>query len=107
MTGNVVVLGEAVVDLVPISTASGPLTMAAHPGGSPANVAVGLARLEGPTAFAGRLSATGFGPWLRAHLAGNGVDLGLAVTASENCSLAVVNLDDSGAPSYTFYVEGT
>ena len=107
MTGKVVVLGEAVVDLVPIGPASGPLTMAAHPGGSPANVAVGLARMEVPTAFAGRLSATGFGPWLRAHLAGNGVDLSLAVTAAENCSLAIVTLDRSAAPSYTFYVEGT
>jgi fructokinase len=105
--GKVVVLGETVVDLVPIVPASGTLTLAAHPGGSPANVAVGLARLDVPTAFAGRLSATGFGPWLRTHLAGNGVDLGLAVTAAENCSLAIVTLDDAGTPSYTFYVEGT
>src|ERR1700682_842834 len=99
VTVRVVVLGEAVVDLVPIGTASGPLTMAAHPGGSPANVAVGLARMEVPTAFAGRLSAAGFGPWLRAHLAGNGVDLSLAVPAAEDCSLAVVTLAQSAAPS--------
>src|SRR3982074_3816158 len=107
VTGKVVGLGERVVDLVPIGTKSTPLTMAAHPGGSPANVAVGLARVQVPPSFAGRLSATGFGPWLRAHLAGNGVDLSLAVTATENCSLAIVTLDQSAAPSYTFYVEGT
>ncbi len=112
---TVLVVGEALVDLAPAAPAATgphpgraePIPMVAYPGGSPANVAVGLARLEVTTAFAGRLSAAGFGPWLRRHLAGNGVDVDRSITAEENCSLAVVALDDTGAATYTFYVEGT
>ncbi|WP_238454201.1 hypothetical protein [Micromonospora sp. ATA51] len=42
------VLGEAVIDLAP---SGGGDLLAAHPGGSPLNVAVGLARLGRPTAM--------------------------------------------------------
>jgi fructokinase len=104
----VLVVGEALVDM---ATEPGPtdalLRLVAHPGGSPANVAVGLARLSVSTAFAGRISTTGFGPWLRAHLQTNGVDTALSVRAPENASLALVTLDGAGVPSYTFYVDGT
>lgn len=86
---------------------TGGLPVVAHPGGSPANVAVGLARLGVTTGFAGRLAGSGFGPWLRAHLEGNGVDTSASVRAQQRCSLAVVTLDQAGAASYDFYVEGT
>jgi fructokinase len=107
-TAKVLVIGEALVDLtVEPGPNNTPLRLLAHPGGSPANVAVGLARLGVPTAFAGRLSATGFGPWLRAHLQTNGVDTALSVTARENASVALVTLDSARVPAYTFYVDGT
>jgi fructokinase len=83
------------------------LHLIARPGGSPANVAVALARLGVSTSFAGRISGAGFGPWLRAHLRANEVDTTPSVTARENASLALVTLDADGVPSYTFYVEGT
>ena len=83
------------------------LRLIAHPGGSPANVAVALARLGVSTSFAGRISGAGFGPWLRAHLHANEVDTTPSVTAIENASLALVTLDTARVPSYTFYVEGT
>jgi fructokinase len=73
------------------------------PGGSPANVAVGLGRLGVRTAFGGRLSRHGFGPWLREHLRANGVDLTPSVDAPELPTLAVVSLDDNGRATYTFY----
>ena len=57
------VLGETVVDLIPADTAGG---FRAHPGGSPLNVAVALARLGEPTTLLpGRL--------LIAHAQTNGV----------------------------------
>jgi fructokinase len=77
--------------------------LSAHFGGSPANVAVGLARLDISTGFAGRLAAGGFGPWLRGHLERNGVDLSYAVDAAEPATLALVSLDEAGRASYTFY----
>jgi fructokinase len=107
-TAKVLVIGEALVDLtVEQDPNDTPLRLLAHPGGSPANVAAGLARLGVPTAFAGRLSATGFGPWLRTHLQNNGVDTAPSVTARENASVALVTLDSAGVPAYTFYVDGT
>ena len=103
MTPRVVVAGEAVVDLVQ----AGPRSWASHPGGSPANVAVGLARLGVPTALLGRLSGDAFGRRLRSRLEDAGVDLSLAVAAPEPSTLAVASLDAAGVASYDFWVEGT
>src|SRR4029434_4539109 len=68
----VAVAGEALVDFVP---AGGDGVFRAAPGGSPANVAVGLARLEVPTRLLARIADDLLGHRLRAHLEGNGVDL--------------------------------
>ncbi|MFF5173422.1 carbohydrate kinase [Micromonospora sp. NPDC000089] len=98
------VLGEAVIDLAP--SGSGDL-FAAHPGGSPLNVAVGLARLGRPTRMLARFSRTAFGHRLRAHAEANGVDLTAAVTDDRPATLAVVSLGATGAASYDFYLDGT
>jgi fructokinase len=78
-----------------------------HPGGSPANVAVGLARLGVDTALLGRLSGDVFGKMLRGHLRRSGVALDLVVDAAEPSTLAVVSVDEAGVASYDFWVEGT
>lgn len=101
--GSIVVAGEAVVDLV----ASDADSYRAMPGGSPANVAVGLARVGTRTHFVARLNSGRFGDLFRRHLTSSGVRLDLAVTTSEPATLAVVSLDDDGAPAYEFYAEGT
>lgn len=79
----------------------------AHPGGSPLNVAVGLARLGVESALLARLGRDAFGRVLREHAAGNGVDLRWAIDASEPSTLAVVSLDEQGRAAYDFYLEGT
>jgi fructokinase len=118
---KVLVVGECLVDLAPLAGGQGDPASArgavrslqgaqellAVPGGSPANVALALARLGVPTAFAGRLSDQGFGPWLRNHLSANGVDLAPSIEADEPPTLAVVALDPTGSASYTFYGPGT
>jgi fructokinase len=101
----IVVCGEALVDLVPDDSSGERWT--AIPGGSPANAAVAMSRLEVPTALLCRLSGDAFGRRLRAHLAGNGVDLSLSVAAAEPSSLAIVDLDETGAASYRFDIAGT
>ncbi|WP_238005336.1 carbohydrate kinase [Dactylosporangium sp. AC04546] len=100
---TVTVIGEAVVDLV--RGPDGRYT--AHPGGSPLNVAVALARLGERVDLRARFSGSSFGRLLRAHAAGNGVGLGGAVDAVEPASLAVVGLAADGSAEYDFYVEGT
>jgi fructokinase len=100
------VVGECLVDLAPETVPGEPTDerrFVALAGGGPANTALGLARLGVRTRFAGRFSSAGFGPWLRRHLADNGVDLTLSVDAAEPATLAVVNLDCQGRATYTFY----
>lgn len=103
-SGIVAVAGEALVDLVP-APVEGYFEMA--PGGSPANVAVGLARLGVPTRMLARLAEDPLGTLLRAHLVRNGVRLDQAVTATEQSSLAIVSVGPDGGAVYDFRVDGT
>jgi fructokinase len=108
---KVLVLGECLVDLAPASPVAKPSRrrqdLVAMPGGGPANVAVGLARLQVPSAFAGRFARGGFGPWLRQNLVDNGLDLSFSVEADEAATIALVTLDSQRRASYTFYGETT
>ena len=61
MANRVWVLGDAVVDLVPENSNS----YLKCPGGAPANVAVGVARLGGDSGFIGRVGDDSFGAFLR------------------------------------------
>jgi fructokinase len=98
------VVGEALIDLVP----EGPTGIyRAHPGGSPFNVAVGLARLQNPTSLMARLAENGFGPILRAAAVAEGIDLDAAPRATEPTTLAVVSFDEATHATYEFYFDGT
>ena len=100
----VAVAGEVVTDLVPVGTDG---LFRAVPGGSPANVAVGLSRLGVPTYLLARLSRDALGRRLQEHLRGNGVLLDRSVAAAEPSSLAVVTVGPDGAAEYDFRVDGT
>jgi fructokinase len=102
--GVVAVAGEALVDFVPAG-ADG--VFRAAPGGSPANVAVGLARLGVPARLLARIADDLLGHRLRAHLEANRVDLSFAVRAAEPTSLAIVAVGHDGLVEYDFRVEGT
>ncbi len=93
----VVVVGEALVDVLPDRVL---------PGGAPVNVAVGAARLGVPTCWVGPLAGDEFGQIIRRHLADAGVDLSRALAVTSPTSSAVVTLDDN-QPSYTFHLDGT
>lgn len=98
--------GEALVDLVPVEQR--PLApLAPRLGGGPYNVAVGLGRLEVPTAMLTRLSTDAFGDALLARLQDSHVDLGLVQRGDEPTTLAVVTVDEAGHARYAFHVEGT
>lgn len=98
------VIGEALIDLV---DSGDHVTFTAHPGGSPLNVAVGLARLGHRTALMARLATDGFGRVLRDHAERDGIQLNGAPEATEPTTLAVVSLDEHGRASYDFYLDGT
>ena len=102
----VVVAGDALVDLTPTTTVRGNPAYEPHPGGSCLNVAVGLGRLDVPTAFLARLSSDAFGRQLRAHLAASEVEPSYLVHTDDLTTLAAVHLSD-GQASYSFHAMGT
>ncbi len=100
------VCGEALIDFTPIEH-GGELVYKPLPGGSPCNVAVGLARLGKPTAFIGKLSNAPFGDVLREHLTKNGVDLRWVARGDEPSALAFVIPSDDGGHDFAFYGSAT
>ncbi|MGW2559496.1 PfkB family carbohydrate kinase [Streptomyces sp. NPDC001514] len=108
----VLVLGEALIDLVPAaesaaqSPADAPQLWRAQPGGAPANVAVDLARLGTPAAFAGGLGGDGFARTLDDWLRSAGVDTGLCARSSLPTALAVADPGPRGN-SYHFHLRDT
>ncbi|MGI5523620.1 carbohydrate kinase family protein [Micromonospora sp. CA-259024] len=97
----IVVAGEALIDLVVT-----PEGQRAVPGGSPANVAVTLARLDEPVRLLARLGTDEYGRQVAEHLSANRVDLGWAVRAEEPTSVAVATLNAAGQASYEFRLAG-
>jgi fructokinase len=96
-----VVVGEAIVDLV---GQRGSRTLVAHPGGSPANVALGLARLGNQVSLVTRLGRDSFGEMVSAHLKASGVRVDAGLDAGAKTSLAVASLA-AGVASYDFRIE--
>ena len=98
MTARLLVVGEALVDVV--TDANG--ESAEHVGGSPANVAVGLARLDHPVDFATWLGHDDRGERIAAHLRRHGVNLLEESFGPSPTSVAVATLDQQGAATYDF-----
>jgi len=99
----IVVGGESLIDLIVYPGGR----LAAISGGGPFNTARTIGRLGGSSAYLGRLSTDRFGRALLDRLVLDGVDCRLVQTTDEPTTLAVAELDDSGAATYRFYLEGT
>ncbi|EFG1485477.1 aminoimidazole riboside kinase [Escherichia coli] len=101
MSAKVWVLGDAVVDL--LSESDGRLLPC--PGGAPANVAVGIARLGGTSGFIGRVGDDPFGALMQRTLLTEGVDITyLKQDEWHRTSTVLVDLNDQGERSFTFMV---
>ena len=96
-----VVVGEALVDLV---GQRGGQTWVAHPGGSPANVALGLARLGVPVTLRTRLGRDAFGDMILTHLQASGVRVDTGGDGGASTSLAIASLA-AGIASYDFRID--
>ncbi|MFE2875840.1 PfkB family carbohydrate kinase [Streptomyces roseus] len=94
------VIGEAIVDV--LTGADG--VRRSRPGGSPANVALGLARLGHPVRLATRIGRDGPGRALHAHLRDSGVVLTPGSFTDDATSTATARLDAAGGAHYSFDV---
>ena len=100
MSVKVWVLGDAVVDLLP--EADGRLLPC--PGGAPANVAVGIARLDGRSGFIGRVGSDPFGALMQKTLQAEGVDTAYLTEDEGHRTSTVLVALEQGERSFTFMV---
>jgi len=93
---RVLVVGESLVD---VTSRVG--RVAVHPGGSPLNVAVGLARLGVATTLMTQLGEDEYGAFVRAHARASGVEVFLRGFPDRTAS-ATARLDADGRACYSF-----
>lgn len=99
------VVGEALVDLVQSRDNAGEFS--AHPGGSPYNVAITLARLGHTVSLVACTGRDGFGRMLESKARASGVGFDRWQIVTEPTSLAVASLDPDGGATYDFYLDST
>ncbi|XP_010255595.1 PREDICTED: probable fructokinase-7 [Nelumbo nucifera] len=103
----VVCFGEMLIDFVPtvngVSLAEAP-TFKKVPGGAPANVAVGISRLGGSSAFIGKVGDDEFGHMLADILKQNNVNIsGVRFDSGARTALAFVTLRADGEREFLFF----
>lgn len=101
---DVVALGELLIDFTCQSTdGDGYPTMAAHPGGAPANFLAALTKFGAKTALMGKVGSDAFGKLLLGTLRSAGIGT-QGMLVDENCftTLAFVTLDESGDREFSF-----
>lgn len=101
---DVVALGELLIDFATISAdGEGYPTMAAHPGGAPANFLAALAKFGASAALLGKVGRDTFGKLLTDTLRKAGIDTrGLVADDSVFTTLAFVTFDETGDREFAF-----
>ncbi len=101
---DVVALGELLIDFACLSTdCDGYPTMAAHPGGAPANFLAALTKFGAKTALLGKVGTDAFGKMLTATLEKAGIETrGLIATDDVFTTLAFVTFDEHGDRAFSF-----
>ena len=101
---DVVALGELLIDFAAVSSdADGYPTMAAHPGGAPANFLAALSKFGGKSALIGKVGNDSFGHLLLGTLSESGIDtVGMKLTDEFFTTLAFVSFDEHGDRRFSF-----
>ena len=101
---DVVALGELLIDFATVGTdAEGYPTMAAHPGGAPANFLAALTKFGASTALIGKVGSDTFGKLLLSTLEKAGIETrGMVVTDDVFTTLAFVTFDEHGDRDFAF-----
>ena len=101
-----IVCGEALFDVFAIGRTANGLGFDGRIGGSPFNVALGLARLGQPVGFCGGIGAGFAGERLMQALTEEGINTAAVARVDAPTTLSLVGLDAAGVPSYAFYGHG-
>lgn len=98
-----VVCGEALIDLFMTGTPGQVDMFKAQHGGSPYNVAVGMARLGSEVGFFSGISTDFLGQQIMRALEAEKISQNYVVPKNAPTTLSLVMLDAQGGPSYAFY----
>lgn len=101
-----VVCGEALMDVFAVGETATGVALDARVGGSPFNVAIGLARLAQPVAFLSSVSRDFLGDRLVRSLDAEGVQTHTVRRVDAPTTLSLVGLNAAGVPSYAFLGQG-
>lgn len=99
----IVVCGEALFDVFDVGATATGLQLDARVGGSPFNVALGLARMSQPVCLLTQISSGFMGQRLMSALQTEGVNTQAVQRSDAPTTLSLVGLDAHGVPSYAFY----
>ena len=104
MKQGIISLGEALIDFIPLDEQSA--TYQKSPGGAPANVAVGLARLGARSTFLGKVGKDLLGEFLKETLIVYGVRPSqLLMTSDVRTGVVFVTNGKEGERSFDFYID--
>ena len=101
-----VVAGEALMDVFTGATTPTSIALDARIGGSPLNVAFGLARMGQSVAFLGGVSSGELGNRLVDALRAEGVSLDALHRSDAPTTISLIGVDARGVPEYAFYGTG-
>ena len=101
-----IVCGEALFDVFSTGNTPAGIGFDGRIGGSPFNVALGLARLGQPVGFFGGIGSGFAGDRLMQALADEGIDDRAVARLDAPTTLSLIGLDARGVPSYAFYGHG-
>ncbi|MEM7258903.1 MAG: carbohydrate kinase [Pseudomonadota bacterium] len=99
--------GDALFDMFAGKSAGTSVNLQGHVGGSPMNVATGLARFGHHSRYFTKLSSDLFGQRMRLHFDSNGIDVSPCLHTDLNTTLAIVETQPDGSAAYVFYTDNT
>ncbi|UTE77019.1 MULTISPECIES: aminoimidazole riboside kinase [unclassified Rossellomorea] len=104
MKQGIISLGEALIDFIPLDKNNS--TYQKSPGGAPANVSVGLARLGARSTFLGKVGDDVLGRFLHETLREYGVSTNqMLLTSDVRTGVVFVTNGEGGERSFDFYID--
>ena len=99
--------GDALFDMFADKSGGTSVELSGHVGGSPMNVATGLARFGHHSRYFAKLSSDLFGRRMRLHFEKNNIDVTHCLPSDLNTTLAIVETQPDGSAAYVFYTDNT
>lgn len=103
MKKGIISFGEALIDFIPMDQSN--LVYQKCPGGAPANVSVGTAKLGAKSTFIGKIGDDILGSFLKDTLSEYGVDISqISTTKKAKTGITFVTIKENGERDFNFFI---